>query len=84
MNETLKKLGLMGIVPVVKINNADDAGDLADALCDGGLPCAEVTFRTDAAADAIKEMKKRRPEMLIGAGTVLTSEQADRAVKSGA
>ncbi len=84
MNETLKKLGLMGIVPVVKINDADDAGDLADALCDGGLPCAEVTFRTDAAADAIKEMKKRRPEMLIGAGTVLTPEQADRAVKAGA
>ena len=84
MNEVLKKINAIGIVPVVKIDDAKDAVPLAKALCEGGLPCAEVTFRTEAAADAIKAMSTAYPEMLIGAGTVLTTEQVDRAVEAGA
>ncbi|MDO4623230.1 MAG: bifunctional 4-hydroxy-2-oxoglutarate aldolase/2-dehydro-3-deoxy-phosphogluconate aldolase, partial [Eubacteriales bacterium] len=64
--------------------DAKDASPLADALCEGGLPCAEVTFRTAAAADVIKSMSEAHPEMLVGAGTVLTTEQVDRAVEAGA
>lgn len=84
MNEILEKISDIGIVPVVVINDAKDAVPLAKALMDGGLPCAEVTFRTAAAEQAIKEMSKAFPEMLIGAGTVLTIEQADRAIAAGA
>ena len=84
MNEVLKKIGAIGIVPVVKIDHAKDAIPLAKALCAGGLPCAEVTFRTDAAEEAIRLMHQEFPEMLIGAGTVLTTEQVDRAVAAGA
>mgnify|MGYP002619668781 CR=1 FL=1 len=78
------KIKKIGIVPVVKLEDAQDAKPLAKALCDGGLPCAEVTFRTEQAADAIKNMKEAYPEMLVGAGTVLTTEQVDRAVAAGA
>ena len=78
------KLREMGIVPVVKIDNAADALPLADALCAGGLPCAEITFRTEAAADAIRTIRKNRPDMLVGAGTVLTLGQLDRALDAGA
>lgn len=74
----------MGIVPVVVIENEKDAVPLADALCNGGLACAEVTFRTAAAGEAIRLMKEAHPEMLVGAGTVLTVDQVDRAVQSGA
>ena len=74
----------MGIVPVVVIENEKDAVPLADALCNGGLACAEVTFRTAAAGEAIHLMKEAHPEMLVGAGTVLTVEQVDRAVQAGA
>ena len=81
IKESLKKIG---IVPVVVLDDAKDAKPLADALCRGGLPCAEVTFRTAAAEESIKIMKKEHPEMLIGAGTVLTREQVDRAVSAGA
>ncbi len=84
MNKVLEKISLMGIVPVVKINDAKDAAPLAKALCDGGLPCAEVTFRTPAAKDAISIMAKEYPDMLIGAGTVLTTSQADEAISAGA
>ncbi len=84
MNDVLKKIQSIGIVPVVKIDDAKDAVPLAKALCEGGLPCAEVTFRTDAAEAAIKAMADAYPEMLIGAGTVLTTEQVDRAVAAGA
>lgn len=84
MNDILKKVGLFGIVPVVKIENAVDAEPLAKALIAGGLPLAEITFRTDAAAEAIARMVKAYPDMLIGAGTVLTPEQADSAVRAGA
>ena len=74
----------MGIVPVVVIENEKDAVPLADALCNGGLACAEVTFRTAAAGEAIRLMKEAHPEMLVGAGTVLTVDQVDRAVQAGA
>ncbi len=84
MNNVLERLGKIGIVPVVKIDNAKDAKALATALVNGGLPCAEVTFRTEAAEDAIKIMTENYPQMLVGAGTVLTTEQVDRAVNAGA
>ena len=84
MNDVLKQLSLIGIVPVIKIDDAKDALPLAKALIDGGLPCAEVTFRTDAAKDAIAAIAKEYPEMIVGAGTVLTPEQADIAVEAGA
>ena len=84
MLDVLMKIEEIGIVPVVKINRASDAVPLAKALCDGGLPCAEVTFRTDAAADAIRAMTEAFPEMLVGAGTVLTTAQADAAMAAGA
>lgn len=84
MNKVLEKLSLMGIVPVVKIDDAKDAAPLAKALCDGGLPCAEVTFRTAAAKEAISIMSSEYPDMLIGAGTVLTTGQVDDAISAGA
>ena len=84
MNPILEELSKIGIVPVIKIDDAKDAVPLAKALLDGGLPCAEVTFRTAAAKDAIAAMSKAFPEMLVGAGTVLTTEQADAAVAAGA
>ena len=84
MTELLQKVQKMGVVPVVVLNDAKDAEPLAKALCDGGLPCAEVTFRTDAAEESIRIMKKAFPEMLIGAGTVLTIDQVERAVAAGA
>lgn len=84
MSEMIQKIRELGIVPVVVINDVKDAPALAKALCDGGLPCAEVTFRTDAAEEAIRVMSEQFPEMLIGAGTVLTTEQVDRAVAAGA
>ena len=84
MNTTLEKLGKFGVVPVVVFDNASDAAPLAKALCDGGLACAEVTFRTDAAEEAIRIMTSMYPEMLVGAGTVLAKEQVDRAVAAGA
>ncbi len=84
MNAVLEKISRIGIVPVVKIDRAEDAVPLAKALCQGGLPCAEVTFRTDAAAAAIKAMTENFPQMCVGAGTVLNAEQVDAAVAAGA
>jgi 2-dehydro-3-deoxyphosphogluconate aldolase / (4S)-4-hydroxy-2-oxoglutarate aldolase len=84
MNDTLKKIGSTGIVPVVVLNNASDAEPLADSLIKGGLPCAEVTFRTAAAEESIKIISKKFPQMLVGAGTVLTTEQVDKAIGAGA
>lgn len=72
------------VVPVVVLDDADDAAPLAEALIKGGLPCAEVTFRTEAAEESIRIMNKKYPDMLVGAGTVLTTEQVDRAVAAGA
>ena len=84
MNDTLRQIGKTGIVPVVVLNKADDAQPLAESLIKGGLPCAEVTFRTDAAEESIRAIAKKFPEMFVGAGTILTPEQADRAVDAGA
>lgn len=81
MEAQIEKLGL---VPVVVLNDAKDAKPLAKALCNGGLPCAEVTFRTDAAEESIRQMTQDFPQMLVGAGTVLTVEQVNRAVNAGA
>jgi Entner-Doudoroff aldolase len=82
--DVLTQFQKLGIIPVVKIDDAKDAAPLAKALCEGGLPVAEVTFRTDAAEEAIRQMVQACPEMLVGAGTVLTTEQVDRAVAAGA
>ena len=84
MNPVLEKIQKTGIIPVVVINDAKDAEPLAKALIEGGLPCAEVTFRTDAAEESIRIMKEKFPDMLLGAGTVITTEQVDRAVAAGA
>lgn len=84
MNKILEEISKIGIVPVIAIDNVEDAEPLAKALCEGGLPCAEVTFRTEAAAEAIKIMAEKFPEMIVGAGTVLTTKQVDQAVEAGA
>lgn len=84
MSDILEKLSEYGVVPVVVLNRAEDAKPLAEALCNGGLKCAEVTFRTAAAEESIKIMTENYPDMLVGAGTVLTTEQVDRAVGAGA
>lgn len=84
MNPVLEQIQQLSVVPVVALNDAKDAKPLAQALCNGGLPCAEVTFRTDAAEESIRIMTTEFPDMLIGAGTVLTIEQVDRAVAAGA
>ena len=74
----------LGIIPVVAIPKAEYALPLAEALLTGGLPCAEITFRTAAAADSIAQIKQRFPELLLGAGTVLTTSQVDAALNAGA
>ncbi len=84
MDKICKKIASYGLVPVIKIEDVNKALPLAKALCDGGLPVAEITFRTDCAAEAIALITKEFPEMLVGAGTVLTTEQVDRAVAAGA
>lgn len=82
--DILKKIHAAGIVPVVALNNEEDAAPLAEALCKGGLPVAEVTFRTACAKQVMISMKKACPEMLIGAGTVLSTKQVDEAIECGA
>lgn len=84
MNDISSKIHDLGIVPVVVLNDEKNAAPLAEALCKGGLPCAEVTFRTNAAEESIRIMTAAHPDMLVGAGTVLTTEQVDRAVAAGA
>lgn len=84
MSNILDELCGYGVVPVVVLNDVANAKPLAEALVKGGLACAEVTFRTDAAEESIAIMSKNFPEMLVGAGTVLTTEQVDRAVGAGA
>jgi len=84
MNEILEKIGRLGIVPVVKIEDSKDAIPLGKALLEGELPIAEITFRTAAAEDSIKALTDELPELLVGAGTVLTIEQAKKAVEAGA
>lgn len=82
--DIIKQIETYGIIPVVSIKRAEDAVPLAKALIAGGLPAIEVTFRTAAAADAIRAICAECPEVLVGAGTVLTTEQADAAIAAGA
>ena len=82
-NSMISELYSIGLIPVIKIENPDDAVPLAKALIDGGLPAAEITFRTKCAAEAIKNITEAYPEMLVGAGTVLTTEQVDAAIAAG-
>ena len=84
MNKILEKIGELGIVPVVKIEKAEDALPLGKALIDGNLPIAEITFRTSAAEESIETLTKELPELLVGAGTVLTVEQVKKAISAGA
>ena len=84
MNEVLSKIRVLRLVPVVKIDNAKDALQLGRALVKGGLPVAEITFRTDAAEESIRILSNELPELLVGAGTLLTTEQVNRAVSAGA
>lgn len=80
-----QKISEIGVVPVIKLNNPErDAASLAKALCEGGVPVAEVTFRAAGADIAIRLMREACPEMLVGAGTVLTTEQVDKALSAGA
>ena len=84
MNEVLEKIGELGIVPVIKIDDSKDALPLGKALVEGDLPIAEITFRTTAAEESIKTLANELPDMLVGAGTVLTIEQAKKAIAAGA
>ncbi len=84
MSDIFETIGRLRLVPVVKIEKASDAPALGNALCEGGLPIAEVTFRTAAAEEAIRLMVKENSGMLIGAGTVLTIENAKKAIDAGA
>ena len=83
MTELQKRFFSIGIIPVIAIDDAEKAVPLARALVKGGLPAAEVTFRTAAAEEAIRRIVAEVPDMLVGAGTVLTKEQADRAIAAG-
>ena len=84
MSTVAEKIAGFGVVPVVVLEDVKDAAPLAKALVEGGLPCAEVTFRTAAAEESIRVMATEYPDMFVGAGTVLTIEQVDRAVAAGA
>lgn len=84
MNQICREIGEYGLVPVIKIDDVSKAVPLAKALCDGGLPVAEITFRTKCAPEAIALIAKEFPDMMVGAGTVLTVEQAEQAIKAGA
>ena len=84
MKAVLEQFQKIGIIPVVVLDDAKDAEALGKALMEGGLPAAEVTFRTEAAEESIRIMAEKFPDMLVGAGTVLTTEQVDRAVAAGA
>ena len=83
MDEILQRIYEIGIIPVIAIDDAEQAVPLARALVAGGLPAAEVTFRTAAGEEAIRRISTEVPEMLVGAGTVLTKDQADRAIAAG-
>ena len=84
MNSVLERVYEIGIIPVIAFNSVDEAIPLCKALMDGGLPAAEVTFRTACAEECIRKIHEEMPEMLLGAGTVLTCDQADRAMAAGA
>ncbi|MGR5360598.1 bifunctional 4-hydroxy-2-oxoglutarate aldolase/2-dehydro-3-deoxy-phosphogluconate aldolase [Vibrio mediterranei] len=78
-----EQLASLKVIPVIAINKVEDAIPLGKALVENGMPCAEITFRTECAAEAIAVMRKEFPEMLIGAGTVLTNAQVDQAIEAG-
>ena len=82
--KVLDKISLAGLVPVIKVEKAEDAVPLCRALAEGGLPGAEITFRTAAAPEAIRRVAAELPDVILGAGTVLTIEQAKQAVDAGA
>ena len=84
MHSVLEEIGKIGIVPVIKIDDAEKAVPLAQALQAGGIPCIEITFRTAEGEKAIQHIARAMPEMLAGAGTVLTTDQVDRAINAGA
>jgi len=84
LNAILENLSKLGIIPVITINDAEKAVPLAKALTKGGIPCAEITLRTSEGEEAIRKISKELPDMLVGAGTVLTIEQVDRAINAGA
>jgi 2-dehydro-3-deoxyphosphogluconate aldolase/(4S)-4-hydroxy-2-oxoglutarate aldolase len=84
MQKILQQFEKIGIIPVVVLEDSDKAEELGNALIKGGLPCAEVTFRTDAAEEAIRIMAEKCEGLLVGAGTVLTTQQVDRALAAGA
>lgn len=84
MNSIFELIKKVGIVPVVKIENPDYALDLSHALCEGGIPIIEITFRTDKAYDAMKNISSKNKNIIIGAGTVLNTDQVDKALDAGA
>lgn len=84
MKDAIFNIREFGIVPVIAILDAGDASPLGDTLTKAGLPCAEITFRTEAAEEAIRRLTNQFPEMLVGAGTVLSVVQAEKAVSAGA
>ena len=84
MDNPIDLIASLGVVPVIAIEHASDAEPLADALLEGGLPVAEITFRTEAAADVLAAMRDARPELCIGAGTILDRDSLKRAIDSGA
>ena len=84
MNDVIERVAKLKLIPVIKLNTPAEAEPMAKALINGGLPIAEVTFRTDAAEEAIKIMHRDYPEIFLGAGTVTTLDQAKKAVAAGA
>ncbi len=84
MSDAFAEIAKIGVVPVIAIESIDHAVPLADALLEGGLGVAEITFRTEAAADVMALLSDKRPELLLGAGTVLNPDQVKRAVSAGA
>ncbi len=84
MKQLIEQIQQTTVIPVIKIDNVEDALPLAEALKKGGLCAAEITFRTDAAEESIRRIAKAYPDFLIAAGTVLTCEQADKAMAAGA
>ena len=84
MNEILQRLCRIGIVPVLSVEDAEKALGLANALSAGGLPAAEVTFRTQAGEESIRQIAENCPQVLVGAGTILNVEQCRRALAAGA
>lgn len=83
MSTLNEQLSALKVIPVIAINKVEDAIPLGRALMENGMPCAEITFRTPCAAEAIRTMRDEFPEMLIGAGTILTNDQVDQAIKAG-